>query len=137
MAMGGGSGGESKTFGYMERRFDENLREATESFPVTDGYFGVQSGTGSSEDAKSTRRIVSNDPIETSRALVRMLSEGGEKTTAREGKVEMWVFGDSRVVYRESLTSDGTPAVQLTISSRATGIRSGQKIHFVQERRQG
>ena len=35
--------------------------------------------------------------------------------------------------YRESLSSDGTPAVQLTISSNATGIRSGQKIHFIKE----
>jgi hypothetical protein len=43
----------------------------------------------------------------------------------------MWVFGDSRVTYRESLSSDGTPAVQLTIASSATGIRSGQKIHFI------
>jgi len=133
MAMGGGSGGEARTYGYMERKFDENLREATDSFPVTDGYFGVQSGSGSSEEALSTRHIVSDDPVGTSRALVEILSRGGEKTTARGGSVEMWVFGDSRVTYRESLSSDGTPAVQLTIASSATGIRSGQKIHFIKE----
>ena len=131
--MGGGSGGDAKTYGYMERRFDDNLREARDAFPVTDGYFGVQSGPGASEEAKSTRHIVSEDPVAASRALVGILSEGGEKTTARGGAVEMWVFGGSRVTYRESLSSDGTPAVQLTISSNATGIRSGQKIHFIKE----
>lgn len=50
--MGGGSGGDAKTYGYTERRFDDNLREARDAFPVTDGYFGVQSGIGASEEAK-------------------------------------------------------------------------------------
>ncbi len=93
----------------------------------------MQSGSGSSKEAQSTRHIVSDDPVGTSRALVEILSRHGEKTTARGGSVEMWVFGNSRVTYRESLGSDGTPVVQLTISSSATVIRSGQKIHFIKE----
>jgi len=120
--MGAGHGG-----GYSESpssgaAFRENIKDLAKKFPLDhDGRFG-KPGRGRAQV------VVSGDPAATAKEFYKKLGAGGREQILPNGKGGITWFDDgSRVVYRPVSSSDGSPAVDITI----TGSDGDQyKIHF-------
>lgn len=93
------------------------------------GYFGEK---GRSHDPH-IRNMASEHPSEMAKQFYDDATYGGQEEKLSNGKGVKTTMRDGTVIsYREVSSSDGSPAVQITISSLEDGggIKS-QKIHFV------
>ncbi len=111
----------------------DNLSRVTNDYHYSNGYFGysVKGKEG------RTRHIESDDPISTSADLYNKLTYGGIEEPLSNGKGTLAIMKDGTIVsYREHLSSDGTPVVDINIrrSKNSSGIKQ-QKIHFVKKGR--
>ncbi len=122
--MGHGSGG-----GYSASTgsLSANIKELSSKYPLSpSGRFGVP---GKSAIA---RRMYVDNPEKTARDFFEKLSRGGNPGKTKSGDV-MKTFPDgSRVVFRPSSHSDGSPTID--INHKGPGNRP-YKVHFVE--RQG
>ena len=129
--MGGGGGGGmfSGTKGSSRTSVNDNISSLASKFPLTAaGYFGSK---GKSSDS-SKRNIKSDDPIKTAKAFYHTVSNGGSERPMKSGKGVITEFSDgSTVTYRAVSSSDGSPAVEITIT-HPDAVKP-QKIHFVKE----
>ena len=103
------------------------------SFNEKTGYFGT---VGQSKQSK-VRNISSDDPVATAKDFYDRAAYGGKEEPLGNGKGFKTTMKDGSVLtYREvSSSSDGSPAIDITISSTGTGsggIKT-QKIHFVKK----
>lgn len=89
------------------------------------GYFGVE-GSG-----KKVRLIVSADPYATATEFWRILTRNQRITPLENGRGWRVDFPDqSTAVYRRLTSTDGSPAVTLTIETNGLGVARFQRIHF-------
>lgn len=127
--MGGGGGGGmfSGTKGNSVTSFSDNLPNLTSKYPLTStGYFGVKGQSGDS----SIRNICSSNPRHDAKTFYSVASKGGQESPLPNGKgVMSKMSGGTRIVYRPISSSDGSPAVEITIIG--PGNAKTQKIHFV------
>ena len=110
----------------------ENLSNARSAYTYNDatGYFGNKGQSHST----SVRNIVSDDPVATAKDFYDRLTYGGIKKKLENGKGVITIVKDGSVLtFREVSSSDGTPAVDINITSSGddTGGIKTQKIHFV------
>ena len=122
--MGTGFKGNSPTY----RTIGENISDVSKNYNFSKGYFGENSPHGK----EPTRNISSDDALKTAKDFYHKASAGGEETQMNNGKGVTAKFPDgSRVSFRETSSSDGSPAVEVTITH--PGTAKTQKIHFVKE----
>lgn len=123
-------------FGYKgdtghHHTLGENAASLKKSFGFnpSSGYFGKP---GKSND-KSKRNIESNDPTKTAKDFYDKATYGGIEKPLKNGKGWKTEMKDgTTVVFRETSSSDGSPAVNISItSSTSSGGIKTQKIHFV------
>ena len=125
-------GGFAKTHGADPRHnLTDNLPELKKHFKTTpEGYFGTE---GSSTNV---RRIASDDPLATAKKFFKIATKGGERDeVASSGteRVSIVMKDGSRITMRVKSSSDGSPAIDITISEQAQGHVKKQKIHFVKK----
>ncbi len=109
----------------------ENEASLKNAYEFNDGYFG-EKGKGRS----FTRNIICDDPKVTAKAFYDNAAYGGLEKKIQENKGVYTKLADGSVLsYRESSTSDGSPAVEINIrTSKYSGDIKQQKIHFVKGR---
>lgn len=97
----------------------------------SNGYFGDKSpSTGS-----KTRNITSSDNVSTATDFYNKIALGGTERVYDNGNRRITQMSDGSVVtWRKTSASDGTPVVEINISSSShTGGVKRQKIHFIRE----
>lgn len=113
----------------------ENLSELKKFYDFNEktGYFGDPGNGGSTK----TRHIVSADPDTAARDFYNKASYGGIQKNIPNGKGVYTIMRDGSVItYRKTSNSDGSPVVNIHISStnpEAGNIKT-QKIHFIKEK---
>lgn len=112
--------------GDPRHNLTDNLPALTKSFPLSvGGYFGVK-GSGKT----SVRRIESASPVTTAKEFFRLATIGGGSVKSKpNGAIVIKMKGGTQITYRETSSSDGSPAVDINITS--PGRVKRQKIHFV------
>lgn len=112
--------------GAPHHNLTDNLPALTKRFPLSiGGYFGVK-GSGKT----SVRRIESNAPVTTAKEFFRLATNRGESMKVKpNGAIVMKMKDGTQISYRETSSSDGSPAVDINIASPVRVKR--QKIHFV------
>lgn len=101
-------------------------------FDEETGYFGRKGKSARDE----IRNICSDNPLETARRFHDIISSGGIERRLPNGKGLYSEMKDhSFVSFRPVSSSDGSPAVDITISSQTQemGYKAYQKIHFIKE----
>lgn len=109
----------------------QNILVASNSYKYSNGYFGDKSpSTGS-----KTRNIASSDNVSTATDFYNKIALGGTERVYDGGNRKITQMSDGSVVtWRKTSTSDGTPVVEINISSSShTGGVKRQKIHFIRE----
>jgi len=106
-----------------------NFQKARDHFPTTlGGYFGTGRSGG------KTRQIQSSDPMATAQKMFKTLSKGGKTALLPKPGAMTAVFKDgSRVNFRPTSTSDGSPVIEIAFPKPPRGIPASQKIHFVKD----
>ena len=110
----------------------ENLGDVRKAYAYNDetGYFGKKGQSSNN----SIRNIASDNPVATAKDFYDKLAYGGKEKKMSNGKGFTTTMKDGSVLtYREVSSSDGTPAVDINITSNGddTGGIKTQKIHFV------
>ena len=111
----------------------DNLSKVANDYHYSNGYFGY---SAKGKDNR-VRHIVCNNPLATSKDLYNKLTYGGIEKVMPNGKGVFTKMKDGTIIsYREYLSSDGTPVVDVNIrkSIDTSGIKQ-QKIHFVKKGR--
>ena len=112
------------------RSLDQNIGTVIQSYPLTNGYFGIK---GSS---RGIREIHSRNHEETAKDFFNKIAKGGilDLHTINGGVVSRLKDG-TIVSYRKITSSTNSPAVEIRFRKLGTkfGIND-QKIHFVQEK---
>lgn len=125
--MGTGYKGNSKYY----RSIGQNIMAVSTSYEYHEGRFGVSSpSTGN-----KTRNIASDDPLATAKDFYAKIAFGGVEKTYNGGKLKITHMADGTIIStRTTSTSDGTPVVEINISSstHSGGVKQ-QKIHFIKE----
>lgn len=114
--------------GEPTRSLSDNLSALLKQFPLSpSGYFGKR---GSSNPI---RRIRSANPEQTAYHFFKVIANGaGEKRDIPTGIVVALKDG-TRITYRVTSSSDGSPAVDIKILASIGNIKRKQKIHFEKE----
>ena len=103
------------------------------TFNESTGYFGVRGKSGQG----NVRNIASDDPAKTAKAFYDIAGRGGIEEPLANGKGFRVSMKDGSIItYREVSSSDGSPAVDIHITSSSDdtgGVRT-QKIHFVRKK---
>lgn len=123
----GGGGGYAKSPSSFEA-LHKNLKSVAAHYPVTaNGYFGAPG-----KQAKGRTRIIESDkPSKTAKMFFMVAAKDGRIVKYSDGTVTVAKFDDgSRVSYRQTSTSDGSPAVEIIIETPGRGFPKFQKIHF-------
>lgn len=106
--------------------FADNLPNLTEKFPLEGRQFGEPSTT--TRD-KTVRIIKSKDPVKTAYEFFGLATEGAESIVHPKAGMSLARLKDgSFVSIRETSSSDGSPAVDLSI--KPAGFVKTRKIHF-------
>lgn len=109
----------------------QNILVASNSYKYSNGYFGDKSpSTGS-----KTRNIASSDNVSTATDFYNKIALGGTERVYDNGNRKITQMSDGSVVtWRKTSASDGTPVVEINISSSShtDGVKR-QKIHFIRE----
>jgi hypothetical protein len=121
--MGGGSGNGPASRDSLHN----NFQKARDQFPTSPGgYFGTGKSGG------KTRQIHSSEPLKTAEKMFKMLSKGGKVAKLPKPGAVTAVFRDgSRVNFRPTSGSDGSPVIEIAFPKPASGVPATQKIHFV------
>lgn len=124
--FGGTAGGTS-----APHTFADNLASLERKYPLSpSGYFGTK-GQGRS----FVRHISSDTPVATANDFYNTATKNSVSERDIGGKGKMATLRDGTTVsIREVSSSDGSPAVEIKISS--PGRVKDQKIHFVKEKEQ-
>ena len=124
--FGGTAGGTS-----APHTFADNLAPLERKYPLSpSGYFGTK-GQGRS----FVRHISSGNPIATANDFYKIATKDFVSEQKYGDKVKVAKMRDGTTVsIREVSSSDGSPAVEIKISS--PGRVKDQKIHFVKEKKQ-
>lgn len=132
--MGGHSGGSYSVAPSSPAQFKLNVGKVLERFRTDDhGRFGVQ---GQSKD-RNIRHILGEDPRSDARYFYDTLGKGGQTKKMRNGRGWMKWFDDgTHVSYRPTISSDGSPVVEITVTSDDPRIARYQKIHFMKGTKQ-
>ncbi len=106
----------------------ENIPLLTANYKFHDGYFGDRG-----ESSARVRNITSDDPVATSKDFYDKIAFGGIERRMDNGKGFTTKMKDKSIIsYRETSSSDGSPAVDINIrKSDDHGTIKLQKIHFV------
>ena len=138
--MGAGRGGDYGNIKNKVGRFVDNFLELVEEYQISKGgWFGTYSQS-------TVRHIISDDPMETMIDFMSRIILHAEIKPLENGHGYMAIFSDGfRITYRESSSTDGTPAVTIWTPNGKTGSDSTfefeingltfriryQKIHFI------
>lgn len=114
--------------GEPTRSLSDNLSALLKQFPLSpSGYFGVKGASN------PVRRIRSAHPEQTAYHFFKLIANGaGEKRDIPTGIVVTLKDG-TRITYRVTSSSDGSPAVDIKILVPVGIIKHKQKIHFEKE----
>ena len=125
--MGGRSGGSYAIAGDGPAQFRKNVEKIIDRFRVdVQGRFGVQPGKN-----KDVRRIYSAHPERDARHFYDTLGEGGAHKPMPNGHGYMrWFTDGTHVSYRPTISRDGTPVIEVTVTSAGSKLAAYQKIHF-------
>lgn len=128
--MGGHGGGSYAVATDSPGQFKKNVDKVTGRFPLNDqGRFGVK---GASKDP-NIRRIHSASPARDARHFYDTLGEGGVTSKMKNGKGWIRRFQDgTHISYRPTKSSDGTPVIEITVTSPGSKLAPYQKIHFME-----
>ncbi len=112
-------------------RVDNNIHYTAQEYGLSpSGYFGEKGKKGS---ANWIRQIFCNNPIAEAARFYDLLSEGGKEKTMPNGHGVMTIMPDGSMISIRIITSSvGSPAVELKLNGVHQGVKSKQKIHFVQ-----
>lgn len=126
--MGSSSGG-----GYASSPSDVkvlmgNIERLAKRYPLTaGGRFGRR--------GKNAQVVESGDPAATARQFWAALSKGGQIGVLPRGKGDISYFEDgSRIIHRRD-TRSNSPAIEIIVVGRGTGLPARQKIHFTKKGR--
>lgn len=113
------------------RSIGQNLMIVSATYKYKDGYFG----NSSPSTGNKTRNIISADNQAEAKMFYDRISYGGVEKTYRNGMMKITHMADGSIItWRLISTSDGTPVVEINISSSThTGGIKQQKIHFIKE----
>lgn len=107
--------------------FTDNLPSLIARFPLTGRHFGDPS-----EKKNSVARVIrSTDPLRTAKEFFRLATQGGEIVRQASDIAIAKLKDGAHITFRVTSTSDGSPVVDLNISS-SSFIRT-RKIHFIKE----
>jgi hypothetical protein len=123
-SVGGGSGNGPAS----KDSLNSNFQKARHQFPTSPGgYFGTGRSGG------KTRQIQTGDPLGTAKKMFKMLSKGGKVAQLPKPGAMTAVFKDgSRVNFRPTSGSDGSPVIEIAFPKPTSGVPATQKIHFVE-----
>jgi hypothetical protein len=123
--MGSRSSGGRVGPSNVSSKLKQNFTKLKAKYPLSpEGFFGTK-GTG------KVRVISSSNAMKTAKDFWARLSSGGKIFEAGSG-VQGVKFSDGSQAYlRIKTSSKGSPAIHISVSSKHTGIKHNQKIHFV------
>lgn len=114
-------------FGYTQGKkkiIEVNSKTLIEKYGMSNGYFG--------KAGKNVRVIESKDNYATAESFYNTISSGGCEYKLKNGHGVMTILPDgTRIVYRVVTKTQGSPAVEISISS-SPKIKD-QKIHFIKK----
>ena len=117
----------------------ENIPSVTSKFKYSNasGYFGDKARASNGKPGKNNkvREIFSDDPVSTAKVFYDKVAHGGREEVLSNGEGLRTIMKDGSVLtYREvSHSANGSPAVDINISTiDRSGVKT-QKIHFVKE----
>lgn len=127
--MGGHGGGSYAVATDSPGQFKKNVDKVTNRFPLDGGgRFGEQPGRN-----RDVRRIYSDSPVKDAKYFYDTLGEGGAYKAMPNGKGYMkWFKDGTHVSYRPTKSSDGTPVIEITVTSPGSMLAPYQKIHFME-----
>lgn len=108
------------------RGISENISRLANSYPYSNGYFGVVGTTS------KVRIIYSDNPRNTGKDFYEKISFGGVESKLPNGKGMKTNMADGTIItFRPKTSSDNNPGVDINISySKEHGSLKQQKIHF-------